>query len=312
MENIKCIFCNSESNEILIKENGYLGRKCPTCSLIYISHRPTFNDIVNLYSHDNAYIPAISHIKGSFIKTLYAKHNLKIIKKYINTGKILEIGAGAGFFLNEARKQGFEVYGIELNKRQANFINEKLNIPCEQSLLNDKTFNNEKFDIIYHCDVISHLYDPIVEFEKARIKLNEKGFVIFETGNLGDVNNTYLKYFTEFQYPDHLFFFSEDNIKILLEQTGFELIKIYRFSILPQLLINKVLLKLVYYLNPKKKLNNSKKSIINQLTNDQNSIYKQLLKNSYFYFIYLIRYKLGLIMPKKGRPQTIIVIGKKN
>jgi len=248
MENVKCIFCNSESNEILIRENGYVGRKCPTCNLIYTCPRPAPSDIIDLYGHDNANISAKSHIKNSFTKTLYAKHNLKIISNYINRGKILEIGAGAGYFLNEAREQGFDVYGIEFNETQANFIKEELNIPCEQSPLDDNTFDNEKFDLIYHCDVISHFYDPIAEFEKAKLKLKKNGFVVFETGNLGDVDYEYFKYYTKFQYPDHLFFFSDENIKTLLEQTGFELIRIYRFSILPQLIIYKIL----NYIKPKK------------------------------------------------------------
>lgn len=311
MENINCIFCNCESNEILIEENGYSGRKCPNCGLIYVSPRPTFDDIIDLYGHDTANIPATSHIKASFTKTLYARHNLEIIRKYINKGKILEIGSGAGYFLREARKQGFDVFGIELNKIQADFINENLNIPCEQSALSDNTFAGEKFDIIYHCDVISHFYDPIAEFEKARIKLNENGYMIFETGNLGDVNTTFLKYITKFQYPDHLFFFSEKNLRTLLEMTGFKLIKIYRFSIVPFLLFNKALNNFRNYIKPDKKPDNARELNINQSSTEKYEIFKQFILNSYHYVIYLIRYKLGLIMPKKGRPQTIILIAKK-
>ncbi len=311
MENVKCIFCNIESNEIVIRENGYVGIKCPTCNLIYTSPKPKLNEIIDLYGHDNANISAKSHIKDSFVKTLYAKHNLKIINRYSN-GKILEIGAGAGYFLNEARKQGFDVYGVEFNKTQATFIKEKLKIACEQLPLNDKTFNNNKFDLIYHCDVISHFYDPIAEFEKAKFKLKKNGFVIFETGNLGDVNYKYYKYWNKFQYPDHLFFFSEKNIKILLEQTGFELIKIYRYSILPQLLILDTLRRLFSYIKPSKSAENYPTININQVISGKENNFKKLLKNIYSYIFYLIRYKVGLIMPKKGRPQTIIIIGKKN
>ena len=316
MENIKCIFCDLESNEILIKENGYLGRKCSSCDLIYISPRPTLNDIVDLYGHDDANISAASHIEASFIKTLYNKHNLKIIKKYINKGKILEIGAGGGYFLNEARKEGFGVYGLEFNKTQAKFIKDELNIPCERVALNNKTFNNEKFDVIYHCDVISHFYDPIAEFKKMKEKLNENGFVIFETGNLGDVSIPYFKYITKFQYPDHLFFFSEKNINILLDQTGFKLIKIYKFSIIPQLIIDKSLRKLFGFINKNKEKNKPQtnylqKSNKNQLTNGRKSSFKKLLKNIISHIQFLIRYKLGSIVPKKGRPQTIIIIAKK-
>ncbi|GAI49710.1 unnamed protein product [marine sediment metagenome] len=43
MEEIMCIFCEKESDQVVIKENGFKGKKCPTCGLIYISPRPTFS-----------------------------------------------------------------------------------------------------------------------------------------------------------------------------------------------------------------------------------------------------------------------------
>lgn len=317
MEDIKCIFCNKESNNILIKENGYLGRKCSTCNLIYISPRPTLNEIVNLYSHDEANISAVSHIKGDFIKTIYAKHHLKIIKRYIGKGKLLDIGAGAGYFLKEARQQGFDVYGIEFNKDQTDFIMNSLKIRCERSPLSEELFDFGKFDVIYHCDVISHLYDPINDFKIMNHKLNESGFVIFETGNLGDISSKYLKYFTKFQYPDHLFFYSEANIKTLLEQTGFELVKIYRFSILPQLFFTKALLKLKDFIkseNKKTNVRNQPAEILSgteKKDNNNDQTKQRMLKKIYSFMMYFIRYKLGAIIPKREIPQTIIVIAKK-
>jgi len=69
---------------------------------------------------------------------------------------MLEIAEGGGYFLDEAREEGFEVYGIELNSIQADFIKTKLGIPCEKPLLDIPFFDGKRFDIIYHCDVISH------------------------------------------------------------------------------------------------------------------------------------------------------------
>lgn len=174
MEDIQCIFCNRSSNQIVIEENGYKGRKCPKCGLIFISPRPTFTEILNLYCHDKSHVSAESHISCAFSKRLYAKHNLQIIKKFIKNGSILEIGPGAGYFLDEARKEGFEVYGIEFNNIQADFIRSRLGIHCEESPLDVSLFDGKKFDIIYHCNVISHFYDPISEFQKINNKLKKK------------------------------------------------------------------------------------------------------------------------------------------
>ena len=113
MQDIQCIFCTKYSNQIAIEENGYQGRKCPSCSLIYISPRPSNIKIENQYSTNNAYLSTESQILGAFRKRLQAKHNFRIIKKFKKRGSMLEIGAGAGYFLDESKKEGFEVYGIE-------------------------------------------------------------------------------------------------------------------------------------------------------------------------------------------------------
>lgn len=315
MECIKCIFCNTENNEIIIEENGYNGVQCVTCHLIYINPRPKFEAIVDLYGHDNAHATADSHIRFSFAKALYSKHTLRLIKKYVK-GSMLEIGAGAGYFLKEAQKQEFETYAIEFNKIQADFIAQEHSIPCELKALSKETFGSKTFDIIYHCDVLSHFYNPIDEFKRINYKLNSRGYVVFETGNLGDVNKTYFKYYPKFQYPDHLFFFSEKNIKTLLNETGFELVKIYSYSILPQLFFKRLLLKVTHIIKPKQYKNTvlKKTSIKNFILFYYSKLFyivRRKLKNVYAFIFYIIRYKLGAVMPKKGRPQTLIVVARK-
>jgi len=108
METIQCIFCKITSNDTVIEENGFYGKKCPNCNLIYISPRPLSSEIQSLYSHDQAQISAKTHLSSFFIKKLNANHNLKIITKFIQKGDLLEIGAGSGFFLMEVRKKDFK------------------------------------------------------------------------------------------------------------------------------------------------------------------------------------------------------------
>ena len=315
MESIKCIFCDTVSDQVVIQENGYNGLQCSSCSLIYINPRPKLEEIIDLYGHDQAHASAESHISFSYAKTLYTKHTLKIIKKYAK-GALLEIGAGAGYFLKEAKRQNFDVYAIEFNTIQSDYIINTHHIPCETNPLNVLTFQDKIFNVIYHCDVLSHFYNPIEEFKTIHAKLKADGYVVFETGNLGDVKKSYFKYYSKFQYPDHLFFFSEDNIIDLLDLTGFELVKIYRYSILPQLFFRKLIFKLSSFIKPKRIKYNSPKSkeLQRVITFHYSKWYytlRQKLKNFYAYLYYVMRYKAGFFVPKKGRPQTMIIVARK-
>ncbi len=306
MEEINCIFCNIHSDLVVIEENGFKGKKCPSCGLIYISPRPCSEEMLIRYCDDpdHSYTNADSQLGFGMSKKLQAKHTLKIIKKYIKKGSMLELGAGAGYFLAEAKKHGFKVYAIELNKIESRFITNKLRICCENSPLNEQSFNGKKFDIIYHCDVLSHFHDPIDQFKKINNKLEKNGIMVFETGNIADVDMAYYKYCPSFDYPDHLYFFGESTIQKLLETNGFELVKIYRHSIMLPMFIEKKLWKMRNSLKGTRNISHMVSDV------DKFNI-KRLVRSIYRFWRALLIYKLGSLLVREGHLQTVIVVAKK-
>lgn len=314
---IDCIFCGISNENVVICENGYTGNQCSGCGLIYISPRPKLEDIVDLYGHDNAHISAADHIDSGFLKRLCAKHHLKIIKSHVSKGTILDVGAGAGNFLDEAKLAGFTPYGIEFNPAQAEHIRSNLKIPCEQGSVKPGIFDDQIFDVVYHCDVISHFYDPISEFKAANEIMKDGSLLVFETGNLGDVDHKHFKKYARFQYPDHLFFFSTKNLEDLLELAGFELLHIHRYSIVSHLLFVRFATKcrgIVSNILPKKagaikNSNVSKQSEVNRLS--KGAILKSVCMNIYKYVIYLLRYKFGGVIHSPSSPQALVVVAIK-
>ena len=325
MKEINCIFCGIPSTKVLIEENGYTGKQCPECDLIYISPRPTFSEIVDLYGHDDAHLTAENHITSEYSKRLHAKHTLNIIEKYINSGPLLEVGSGAGYFLDEANKRGFEPYGIEFNAIQAEHIRETIGLPCVEKPLSESIYAGKKFDLIYHCDVISHLYEPIDDFKRMNDLLNDGGYLVFETGNLGEIDVKYLKLIRSFMYPDHLFFFNTKNLDILLSSTGFQIIKIERYSLMLFLHflrgIGKVRELLRKLLRRNKSIApNTGEKYTTQIPESENSGGLTLkmstpknnrIDNAGRLFRHLLRYLAGKLPPKTRRPQTMIVIAQK-
>lgn len=313
MEDIRCIFCNQYSNQVVIEENGYTGKRCSLCGLIFVTPMPSYPELSKIYVQSHRY--AETHIGFKKSKQVHAKHTLTRIKNYKNKGSLLELGAGAGYFLLEAKKQGFSVYGIEPNKIEAIYINEKLKINCESLLLNENSFEGRTFDIIYHCDVLSHFYSPINEFSMINKKLNDDGILVFETGNTADVKNRYYRYFSEFGYPDHLFLFGENSLRKLLEQTDFEIVETYKYSNLLFLIIHKLLWRFKDTLKDKPNSTDSIDPKVAKGTSVDVSTNKSKLnlfiRNCYRYLAFFLKYKIGSIMPKKGRPQTVIIIAQK-
>ncbi len=302
MEDISCILCGSNNGPVVIEENGFDGKKCEPCSLIYISPRPQQQAVLNIYGHDDAYIPAHAHVESTWPKQLHARYMLKLIRQHCRRGSLLEIGAGAGYFLAEARKIGFDPFAIELNPAQAEFIRSTLNIPCDNQPLSYESWKDKQFDLIYHCDVISHLHDPLAELRVMYDKLKPGGHLVFETGNLGDVDPKYFSLIPAFQYPDPLFFFGQRSLREIVQRSGFKLIKMHQFNIAPQL-------RFMNFMRGKKLPAHTKKSAQRPLS--RSSAIKTLLKNGCHTLSFGLRYHLGSWPVSLSTPQTVVLIAQK-
>jgi hypothetical protein len=152
-----------------------------------------------------------------------------------------------------------------------------------------------------------------MEFKKINEKLIDNGIIVFETGNIGEIEQKYYSLFDTFGYPDHLFFFGEDSIRALLKITEFEVIKIYRYSIQWYLTVQKIKQRIKDLIISRGKTNKSINISKNKIpiSNSNGFDIKNALKSVYKMTLYFIRYKIGYILPKSGRPQTIIIIARK-
>jgi len=316
LEEIPCIFCGRKNQQVVIEENGYQGRKCDQCEVIYVSPRPVPMSVVTRYTDVSAQDTA-GATGRSVEKILRARHAISIIKRYVTSGSVLEIGCGAGHFLVEARRRGFEVYGVEPDARLASQIQVRLGIPCEAGVFRKSCFAATEFDVIYHCDVISHFADPLMEFETINERLRPGGLLVFETGNFAEVDRKYYSAIGMFQYPDHLFFFGERSLRELLRRTGFVVGRVYRYSTLWSLLLRRIIMQT---------LGRGRRSVqpaaITGGVATSNPCARGLLQKVRWPVRRWIQgalalwqhgacYGLGSVTERSHRPQTLIVVAKK-
>jgi len=308
MDEIKCIFCNLDAPKVAIQENGFTGKQCLACNLIYLSPKPTFPDFFNWLTHANT---DSNELALDGLKRLYAKHQLAVIKEYVLEGDLLEIGSGFGHLVDEARLKGFIPYAIEINHHKADYLTHKMRIMTERRPLSPHSFGDKKFDVIFHADVLQQLYDPFTAFEIMHAKLNDDGYLIFETNNFADIDSRHFPLINNFGYPATQFFLSHQNIKTLLERTGFTLIASRRYSLLPQL---RFLHKIETFLNLsalpiKAPYKNLYELSWWQQYKQQN---KQFFMGYYFRLLTYLRYGLGARLLEPQAPQTVLYVARKN
>jgi SAM-dependent methyltransferase len=310
METVPCIFGHGFSDDVAIEENGFEGRRCPACGLIYISPRPEPSEVLNLYYHDRAHLAATNHLRLNPAAELAAAAHFGAIyntdRYYHAIGEeplsILEIGCGGGHLLKRAKAAGLEAFGVELNPRQAEFIRNELGIACDTKPFSRNTFGQRKFDIIFHCDVTSHLHDPIGDFTIMREKLKPYGQLVFETGNGADIDPRYYKYFNCWQYPDHLFFFGEASIRELLRRAGFSRVQIVSWSILPELVFTRLLKR-----EKRRRVDAALSTAAPDTAPVASSKRSKMIKLIVARIMHAVRFNIGALSSNRSVPRTMLI-----
>jgi SAM-dependent methyltransferase len=101
--------------------------------------------------------------------------------------KILEIGCGAGFFLEKLQSRGKEVQGVELNSAAARFARSR-GVPVDQAAIEDFAPGHmEEFDAVCFFQVLEHVAQPLVFFENALVCLKPKGRLFVSVPNMAGI-----------------------------------------------------------------------------------------------------------------------------
>lgn len=226
---MSCIICGSGREVRKFTYSAADFYECAECGLIRTLPFPTSACIREHYRakfESGNYKALLSNME------MYAdiyKSYIKLLKTYfgpLQGKKILDVGCFTGDFLDLAQKDGAITWGIELQQ-------EAFKIACRKHpgrIMNcdfDEVVFNEKFDIVSMFGVIEHLTNPEVLLEKATGWLKGDGIVIIQTPNTGSVlANLLNKYWPPFVPVEHIHYFSERNITMLLEKYNFAVIKI--------------------------------------------------------------------------------------
>ncbi|MDR3049955.1 MAG: class I SAM-dependent methyltransferase [Elusimicrobiota bacterium] len=225
----ECQVCaNIEIKPLFIKD-GFPYQRCPKCGLIRIEPQPANEQLDAIYNgkyYDNwggEESVFINMKKKTFFKILEFLPN---VKNENPKPALLDIGAATGILMEVACEKGYDVYGIEAAKDGAKIICEKFG---QDKIVNgyfDESFGKWQegsFDIIVMCDFFEHVKNPKEVLKKTYALLRQNGKLILHLPDAGSMARAILKKrWTNF-IPEHLFSFSQSNIKIILKNTGFSI-----------------------------------------------------------------------------------------
>lgn len=173
-------------------------------------------------SHTDSRRNFIEHLYY-YIKKFNLSRKVALINRYAEFERtVLDVGAGTGHFLSEARKKGWSVSGVEPNRMARGKSSEK-RLKLRPDL---DDFTDEKFEVITLWHVLEHLPDLQTQIEKLVNLLNENGTLIIAVPNFKSYDAKYYQnYWAAYDTPRHLWHFSKTAITTLFARQGMQVVK---------------------------------------------------------------------------------------
>ena len=158
--------------------------------------------------------------------TLIQKKNL--IKKITGekSGNILDVGAGTGAFLNTMKLAGWNGTGVEPDEKAREKAKDLYGISLEES---ERIYSlpSQSFDAITLWHVLEHVHDLHEYMDQLKKLLSAKGKLFIAVPNYTSPDQKiYKEFWAAYDVPRHLYHFSPEAMKSLLNTHGLKIEKI--------------------------------------------------------------------------------------
>ena len=210
-----CFLCKNLvdlDNPLILLEN-YKISQCEVC-MLYSPNIKIADSIV--YSEEiyvNKQIGAIEN-HYNYRKDKFGSERLEYLKGFIEKPlkelKVLDIGCGAGYFIDYAREHVKLAVGTESSDQLIERVRDRgLNVTKLAEI-------NETFDVITLFDVLEHLEDPINFFRSLTKKLDNNGIILAYTPNIESLAYALMEEKQNTLLPfEHYCFFNKKSLEYL-------------------------------------------------------------------------------------------------
>lgn len=255
------VYIHKQLTDRLFNTPGFWDmKKCvnPNCSTVWLDPAPQESEIPKLYTsyytHQDlpndtaeARTTFLDKIRAAHLHSVYAydaprsswlytllgkityihpawKDNLESTVFYLPknvSGRLLEVGCGAGATLQAMTKKGWVTTGTDFDPGAvANAKNKGLDVYCGE--LSDQKFADESFDAIVMSHVIEHVPHPTELLTECHRVLKKDGVLVVLTPNARARGfNYYGRNWFALDTPRHLQIFTAESLGIIASNVGY-------------------------------------------------------------------------------------------
>lgn len=150
---------------------------------------------------------------------------LDYFERFRKNNNIIDVGCGDGYFLDEAKKRGWNVYGTEYMDSKVEFCRQK-GINMSQGILDPKNYAPDFFDVIVSIEVIEHINNAREEIKNFHRMVRPGGIVYLTTPHYNSLSRRMFRgKWNIIDYPSHLSYYTKKTLKRLFNDSGFSLVR---------------------------------------------------------------------------------------
>ncbi len=196
--------------------------RCTECGFIYQNPQPVPGDLISAYER----VVDVRYDEEREGRIHTFTRSLRELEEYSGRGRLLDVGSHLGFFVEVAQKAGWAAEGIEPSAWAAETASRR-GLPVRQGGIDDLILE-ASYDVVSLWDVIEHLSDPTDAIGRLYGMLKPGGVLALSTMDVDAPIARLLGSWWPWYMQMHLFYFSRQSLKTIVERVGFDVLGIRR------------------------------------------------------------------------------------
>jgi cyclopropane fatty-acyl-phospholipid synthase-like methyltransferase len=231
----KCPVCNNWDFSRSYVIRGYMYYSCNSCGVLCLIDKENVSKSSSGKYNEDYFKGALKENMSGYID--YAKQSLPLrmyfrivlshIKRHLSFDtpvSLLDVGCAYGFFLDEARKLGMTVHGLDLSEDAIRWMENHLDINGTVGISSDAP--EGPFDIITAMEVIEHVQEPRSFVADLHKRIKDNGLLVIHTGATDSPASKLLgRWWWYLNPPDHCIIFSRRALRDLISNSGFDVLE---------------------------------------------------------------------------------------
>lgn len=195
--------------------------RCRNCGLGYTNPRLSSEEIMRAYEgvQDPLYVEEYDGRSLTFHRHLRRVEELKA-----PPGRLLDIGAYSGVFVEAAQARGWDAWGLE-PCRWAVEVARGRGLNMLEGSLDTISIEEQSFDVVTMWDVIEHVTDPLDQLRKAYRLLRPGGLAVVHTMDLDSTCAKLMGSRWPWLMEMHIYYFTPRTLGRMAEVAGFKVVK---------------------------------------------------------------------------------------